>query len=342
MIVKNNFYNKFFIKFSEKNNLLQKIIFGIVFSFLFLFFSIFTLFHNGLEFVNLSDIVDKTLLYTLTAIITGFGISFVGCSMQSITRNELAGPTTLGFLPASSLGILVYNIIDFNKILPNASPIQLFPFMLLFSFLFSFIILVINLITMKSKINYTSKNRMILVGLILSMLVTTISSMLVALIPKINATIVPLIGIIDINITWDRASYVFPLITIFSLIILSQSNKLNIIQKNYLLAKTLGININLVNWICGISSLIIVSSSVSLIGSITLIGIVIPHLTRMIFKTTNNWAILPVSGFISSTLLIIALWINRLFTFGVNFFLAIVLLPLFIYLIIRKKETNYE
>ncbi len=323
---------KFGMNFLKNTKKLKiwRISFLIFFTFIFLIMLFISITNNGYRFLfdDKSSIVSYTLLKTLIGILVGFGLTTAGCAMQGVTRNDISGPTTMGFMPAATLGIMVYQIIQKPSI----------PLMICFALVFSFLILILNFFTLKLQNNSRKDYKMILTGVIIGTLITTISSILTSLIPVINETIIPWIGTVSTNISWNNFIYCGPLILIGVLLITIISKNLNIIENDPSLAKSLGLNAEKTFWFAGLGTVLITVSSVIMVGSITMIGIVIPHLVRMIFRTRNYKFIIPFSGLISSFIMMLSLWINSLYTLGLNLFAVIVSLPLFIYLVLFKKE----
>lgn len=335
MVEKNNqIVKKFGFNFLNDSKKLKiwRVSFLIFFIVIFLIMFFISLTNNGYRFLfdDKDSIINYTLLKTLIAILCGFGLTTAGCAMQGVTRNDIAGPTTMGFMPAATLGIMLYQITQKPSI----------PLMICFALIFSFLILLMNFFTLKIQKNNTKGYKMILTGVITGALITSVSSILTSLIPIINETVVPWIGTVTTNISWDNFVYCGPLILIGILLISIMSKNLNIIENDPALAKSLGLNAEKTFWVVGLGTVLITVSSVIMIGSITMIGIVIPHLVRMIFRTRNYKFIIPFSGVISSFIMLLSLWINSVYTLGLNLFAVAVSLPLFIYLVLFKKENR--
>ncbi|MGL4647409.1 MAG: iron ABC transporter permease [Mycoplasmoidaceae bacterium] len=315
-----------FIKFRSNTKLIRIIsAFAILLSFCTII--LISFFHSGFRFEGINQNDLENVLRTLVGLSAGFSLAVSGAGMQAVTRNQLAGPTTLGFLPAATLGILIYYLIGYDSI----------SLMIFMAFLFALIILGINFLATKFTKNDYKSHKVILMGIILGALVSSISIVITQLVPKLNQTIIPWIGQIGLDYNWEKASYALPIILIGTLIIILFSNKLNIVENDPYLAKSLGINIDLIYWITGLASLLITVSSVILIGSLAMIGIVIPHLIRMMFKTRDYKIITPMAGLFCSTVIIFALLINSRWNIGITFFTSILSAPIFIYLVLRKK-----
>lgn len=305
-------------------------LFSIIISFITVFF--ISIFNNGLSFISSNNIVDETLLKTLVGFSVGFSLAASGAAMQSVTRNELAGPTTLGFLPAASFGIIIYKIMDFPSI----------PLLILFAFIFAIFVLGVNFFACKINKNDLKGYKVILIGVIIGALFSSVSIILNTVVPKLNESIIPWLGQVSIDYSWEKAAYTFPAMILGVLLIILISKKLNIVEKDPFLAKSLGVDIDQIYWISGIASALITVSSVILVGSIAMLGIVIPHLIRMLFKTRNYLVVTPLSGLLCGTIIMFSLMINSRWSVGPNFFATILSAPVFIFLILRKGDNKND
>lgn len=324
----NNISNKFFIKNVKYNK--SKIVWIVCMLFIFILFFLLSLFFNGVEFLTDFNSLIKydTLLRTLSAMLTGFGLSIAGCGMQGVTRNDLTGPTTMGILPAATFGIIISQSLKLEQTY----------FIFLFAFLFSFLVLSINFLLVNR--NNSPKNyKPILVGLIIGAFLVSASFIIKTIFPYISEKLTLWIGSSSPSgYTWPRFFYACPAIIIGSIMILTTQNKLNVIDKNVNLAISMGIKISNVYWVIGIATVLISISSTILFGSVATLGIIIPHLTRIVLKTRNFKWILPISGLLSSTVLLFATFMNKLFGLTINLFTIVIFLPFFIFTFSRKKE----
>lgn len=85
----------------------------VIFSFFLitLLFVVFCFFFNNLKF----SIPDDRYLWLLSSIIiSSIGLPFCGTSIQAVTKNEIAGPTTLGFLPITGTGSILAILLSKN------------------------------------------------------------------------------------------------------------------------------------------------------------------------------------------------------------------------------------
>ena len=106
-------------------------------------------------------------------------------------------------------------------------------------------------------------------------------------------------------------------------------------------ARSLGVNVTMVRWLYIICATLVTAGSVAAAGMIGWVGLVIPHLTRMIVGP-NYKALLPASLLIGATFMVLIDDICRCaFTLEVPLSVAtsIVGAPFFIYLLVKGKKT---
>lgn len=285
------------------------------------------LFNNSYSFIASSEIYNQTLLKTLSSALCGFGISVAGAAMQGITRNDLAGPTTLGLLPAATLGVVIFQLFNLQ------GPYIIF----LLAILFCFLVILTNFVFLKLSANKTNDFKPILLGLILGAGISSIN--IIVSTTNINVTdqINNWIGSTTLGMSYDRLVICGPAIIVGCVLIFSCYKKLNIIEEDINKAISFGINVKLTYWIISIGTILITVSSVMLVGAIVIIGIVMPHLIRMIFKTRNYLHVITFSGLLTSMLIMFSVWINTRYSIGLNLFAVIVSTPIFIYLLFRRK-----
>lgn len=324
---KNIGFKKKFVNYTNTSK--YKVLCLLTFFLFFIFLYFFTVIFNGISFETHPNnwIKYQSLLRTSSSAIVGFGLAVAGCGMQGVTRNDLSGPTTMGLLPASTFGIIVAQALGLNQVY----------FIFIFGLLFCILILMINFLSTKIK-GYQSNNfKTILVGLILGALLTSLGILVKTIFPIVTENIVMWIGGTTSNYTWERFSYAAPSILIGVILILLVQNKLNIIEKDLSLAVSLGINIKFVYWIVGIACVLISVSSILLIGSVVIIGIVIPHICRMILRTRDYRWLIPTSGFLTAAILEFATLMDVMFQLGITLFTVVIFVPIFIFLAVRNK-----
>lgn len=237
--------------------------------------------------------VDKnvrTVIYTirlprvLLAALAGGGLAVSGAAFQSLFSNPLATPDTLGVATGASFGATLGIMLGFGSL-----GIQ--------SCAFIAGVACVALVYFISKVKGESSMIMI----ILSGMV--ISSLFEAMVSLIKYTADPqdtlpeitywLMGSLS-GVGFDELMLGSPFIIIGLMIIFMLRWKLNTLSLHEDEAKSLGVNVNVVRMLTIIASAMITASAVSLCGKIGWVGLLIPHVSRMIFGN-NNKSIIPAS-----------------------------------------------
>ena len=137
----------------------------------------------------------------------------------------------------------------------------------------------------------------------------------------------------------ENLKFVLPVTFLVSAILIINSNKYNILSLGNDTAKQLGVNASFLKNVTYILTSIMIGSLVSVSGIIGFVGLLVPHVCRMIFGLDNR-IVLPASFFIGAAYLTLADTIARTIAspmeLPVGAITAIIRAPIFIYLL-RKK-----
>ncbi len=307
----------------------------------FIVFSFFIEFKYGgeLTIITPQEIASNNIKFTtrvlqpLGYLIAGIGVPIVSCCLQSTTRNKLAEPTTLGFFPVILMAIMV------SSVNPFGSNIY---FQWIFACCFSSIIIFMNLILTKKDIS-KSTMKSVLIGFTFNGIITGINWILYTYLPSLTSSINPLVWLAGTNLVPLTSTNVIisgVVCLVFTIALLIMIPYYNVIQKDPILAKSLGINVNTVYWITAFFSIFIVVGASFVAGGVMLLGLVIPHLIRMIFRTDDNTVVMTVSPFLGSALLLASNILRNGYNLNMNLLTAILAIPVFIILLTRKNHHD--
>ena len=292
---------------------------------------------------NLSDI-DKTIFKNirtprvLLAAFTGAALSVAGACLQGLFRNPLADPGLIGVSSGAALGAAVSIVIG-NEIFSNDifGP-YIIPF---FAILGSaFVILILFIIT------NGFKNSGITYMLLAGIAINSLSGVGIGILTYISDD-TELRGLTF----WTMGSFggarwtlILPaIILMFITIFLSFrfARKLDLIQLGEIEAYRLGVNINKLKLNVIVSSSIIVGLSVSLAGMIGFVGLVIPHIVRLLGGVNHRY-LLPASALLGAFLMIIADMISRVIIqpaeLPVGLITSAIGAPFFLWLIFKIRK----
>lgn len=280
--------------------------------------------------------ISRSIWIILSMIVGGMGLAVAGAVSQSLTRNPLADASTLGTISSTTFMIIVSLSIG----------IVAFWFQYIFAIIggiISAVLLVLIAIFAKGKLN---KTKLILAGLALSISFKTLSFFFWKEDKGIGSAFAAytLGGAEQIYGTqtfmdnpWLTLLVSSILIIVGSVIALVNAKGMAVVELGDDKAKGLGISVTRVR-LLNISSLIlIIPSSVLIVGNLAFIGLIATHLVRILFKTIDYRKIIPIVMLIGMTISLTGLTLNILIpTLTSSIWTTIFGAPLLIYLAWRR------
>jgi iron complex transport system permease protein len=269
----------------------------------------------------------------LIATFIGSSLAIAGVLMQSITKNPMASPSILGVNAGAS-----FFLVTTMTLFPFAS----FNILILVSFLGAFASsLFVYMLAGGFKGDVHTIN-LTLAGTAVSFLFLSFTQGILAKNQKtLEETLFWLSGSVD-GRSLDGLFKVFPFIIIGFLISIWISNKLNIFALGEEVARSLGQNTSILKLLTAFAVMLLAGASVAVAGPITLIGLVIPHITRSLVGNDYRW-IIPYSALLGSIFLLLSDIGARFIIFPkevpVGVMTALIGAPFFIY-IARKAENK--
>lgn len=273
----------------------------------------------------------------LLACMVGGALAVSGVVLQALLRNPLADPYILGVSSGSALGAIIAILLGLNITIGALPLIPLFGFVGgLLTILFVYHI---------SKIHRKiSIQTMLLVGVVTGAILAAIIMFITSMAGphKVQGIIFWLMG--------SLSSQEYPMVVIVSLyvivgtlILLYYARSLNLLVLGEESATQLGLEVERTKKIAFIGASLITGAAVSVSGLIGFVGILIPHLMRMIIGSDHR-LLLPAAGLFGSIYLILADTLARTLMapteIPVGVITAICGGPFFIYLL-RKKKTIF-
>ncbi|HHT79461.1 MAG TPA: iron chelate uptake ABC transporter family permease subunit [Actinobacteria bacterium] len=296
--------------------------------------------------VNVSDISPtyKTIIQNVRlprvflAVLVGMSLSSSGVMYQGLFRNPMADPYIIGVSSGASLSASIAILMGLTSGIGSISGIVLSAFAgaLLTTFL------VFNLA--RSKKGHLNVLTLILSGIAIGALLNAATSfvMLVSSKEKLQAVVFWMMGSLT-SALWVKVKVVGPIIIVGIISLFFYTKDLNSITLGESRAKQLGINVELMKNMIIIISSFIVAAAVSVTGIIGFVGLVVPHMMRLIVGPDNR-ILLPVSAVSGGIVLLLADTIARNILepseIPVGIITALIGAPFFIYLL-KKTKTGY-
>lgn len=266
----------------------------------------------------------------ITAALIGASLAVAGAIMQGITRNSLADPSIIGITHGAGLSIAI--ALAFTS---NLS----YWFLLLWSFAGSTIGAVLVLTFSFISKEKVSPVTLTLAGAALSTLFGALSTGIALYFQVTQDLSFWFAGGLS-GTKWQHVFILLPLFIVGLLLSLGISRSLTILSLGDELAIGLGQSQQRVRWIGLLSVILLSGVAVSIVGAIGFIGLVVPHIVRLLIGTDYKFVI-PMSALLGALLLIVAdigaRMINPPFETPVSAVTAIIGVPFFLYLSRNSK-----
>lgn len=245
-----------------------------------------------------SIILSVRLPRVLCVALTGAALSLCGVAMQGLLKNPLADGSTLGVSSGASLGAVI--AIAFGITVPGLP----FAGTMVMAIVFAFLSLVI-ILSLSYRLDYSlSTNTIILIGVIFSMFVSSILSLVITFAAdKVQHITFWTMGSLA-GSNYRNALVLLGALVVFGATIFRYARELNAFAIGEDNARHIGVNVRRVKLVILIASSALIGVCVSIGGTIGFVGLVTPHMVRMIVGP-NHRRLLPACIFGGATFLML-------------------------------------
>ena len=278
----------------------------------------------------------------LMGIVCGMGLSLAGLVMQTILRNPLASPYTLGISSAASFGAAISIVTGlsvssvFVKILPESIVLTINAFVFCMACTFGIYGL--------SKTRKVTAQTIVLFGIAMNFLFSAATSLLQYLgdSDQLAALVYWMFGSLS-KTTWSKFYIVLAVVAVVIVLTYIKALDFNALMIGDESATSLGVNVERLRIYGLILSSIVTATVVSMLGPIGFIGLVAPHLSRLMVGT-NHKILIPVSCLLGGCLLLGADIISTVLlapvVIPVGIVTSFVGVPLMVVLIIGRRQAQ--
>ena len=274
----------------------------------------------------------------LMAFVIGGGLSVSGVIMQGIFRNNLADPGIIGISAGGATGAVLAIFTGMAVLSVWIVPI--------FAFLGSFISLlfVFTVSTLSGKISVPT---LILSGIAIGAFLNSITSAIIIFSGYIESQrqmIFWLAGGFD-SARWISLKIIVPMILIPTTLAIIFSRDLNLLMLGEDQGNTIVIKIQFSRNLMLILGSIITSISVAYTGVIAFVGLIIPHMVRLVIGADNR-KLIPLSFFSGAIFLLLSDTLARIIIspaeIRVGLITSFLGAPFFIYLLVSNRKNFYS
>ena len=259
---------------------------------------------DGVSSSTVSILKSVRLPRVLCVALVGASLSLCGSAMQGLLKNPLADGSTLGVSSGASLGAVL--AIAFGVTIPSLP----FAGTMVMAILFAFLSLVIIMALAYKFDNALSTNTIILIGIIFSMFANAVISLVVTFASDhLKSITFWTMGSLA-GSSYRNAAVLAVVLLLGGTVILTRARELNAFAIGEDNARSIGVNVKRVRVEILVTVSILIGVCVSIGGSIAFVGLVTPHILRMI-TGPNHRRLLPAVIFGGATFLMLADLIAR-------------------------------
>ena len=241
----------------------------------------------------------------LLALCVGASLALAGAAFQGLLRNPLADPYTIGVSSGSALGAVL--VLFFQVSIVGLGDYTL-PIVAIISGLITLFI-VFGLVRLSSR--SMAIETIILAGIIVSAFVGALTSLIISL--SDHDSMVQIIYWLYGSVAmrgWSHVQLIIPFMIVGAFLLFMHYRELNAFALGEEGADHIGVNVKRGKLFILLGASLITGASVAVSGTIGFVGLVIPHLVRLV-TGPNHKHVLPLSMLVGGAFLIIADLLSR-------------------------------
>lgn len=284
-------------------------------------------------------IMENRLPQALTAMLCGASLAVCGLMLQTAFRNPLAGPDVFGISSGAGLGVAIVMLFLGGSVSTTLFTVSGFLAILTAAFIGAIVVTMIILF-----LSTMVKNSVLL--LIVGLMVGYVSSSAVALLNFFASE-----EGVKSYMVWGMGNFggvsmnhmqLFALLCLVGIIAsIFLIKPLNIMLLGTQYAESLGINIRQIRNLLLVTVGLLTAVTTAFCGPVSFIGLAIPHISRLLFRTDNHQILLPGTVLTGA---VIALFCNlicylpgELGIIPLNAVTPLIGAPVIIYVIIKRR-----
>ena len=281
-------------------------------------------------------IVQIRLPRVICGALVGAALAAAGVTYQGIFRNPMADPYVIGASTGASLGAALVIVLGVGVSLLGVNSLQILAFV---GSLIT-VLLVYNISRVGSRVPVTT---LLLTGIAVSLFQNAIVTFLKVIAEEslLHGLVFWIIGSLAPTESWNAVWAILPFILIGAAVVYLYSRDLNILALGEDQAQYLGVEIEKVKTILLVAGALMTAAAVSISGLIGFVGLIIPHLTRVLIGPDHR-VLLPTSAIVGASFLMICDALSRVIMGSgeapVGVITALSGAPFFIYLLRRRKK----
>jgi iron complex transport system permease protein len=284
-------------------------------------------------------IQDIRLPRILLGTLVGASLAVSGAVMQGLFRNPLADPGLIGVSAGAGLGAIVVIVLGATVLGPVLAPLGIYALPL--AAFFGGLVTTFILYRVATRRGQTSIATMLLAGIALAAMTGAFSGVLIYLADDRQLRDLTFWGLGSLaGATWQKISAAAPIMVVALAATPFLARGLNALALGEPTAGHLGVPVQRLKYVSIVAVSAAVGASVAVSGGIGFIGIVVPHLLRLLIGPDNRY-LLPASALLGASALLVADAISRTIVAPAELPIGIVTAavggPFFLWILLRRR-----
>jgi len=264
------------------------------------------------------------------SLLAGAALAVCGCVFQSIFRNPICDPYILGISSGASLGAAVAIVLGLDTLVFGITVPALLTALLT-------LLLIMGIARLSGR---QSTQTLLLTGIAINFFISALITLLMVTCEQdMQKIFFWTMGSLS-SVLWSEVLCLIPVLLVSVAILFVYAKDLNIMQMGTESAQSIGVNTRRTLYVTLIVSSLLIGVVVSFCGVIGFIGLIVPHICRLVFGSDNR-KLFTYSLLAGAFFLLVADTLARTLAspseLPVGSITALAGAPYFIYLLLRKK-----
>ena len=281
-----------------------------------------------------SIVLDIRLVRALTAVLAGAALSVSGLQMQVLFRNPLAGPYVLGVSAGASLGVALFLLgapllgVAISPALQSIGTAGA-------AWIGSAVVLLL-VVALSRRIKDIMV--MLILGIMLSSGVGAVVEILQYFSNEasLKSYVVWTMGSLG-DVTAAQLTLLAPIIAAGLAMAVAAIKPMNMLLAGERYAASMGLNISRTRTFVLTATTLLAGTVTAFCGPIGFVGIAVPHIARMVFRSADHRILLPGTILAGVAMLLVGDIMAKYFALPINTITALMGIPIVIYIVTRKR-----
>ena len=281
-----------------------------------------------------SIVVDIRLVRAVVALLAGVALSVSGLQMQVLFRNPLAGPYVLGVSAGASFGVALL-LLGAPLLGVTMPPIVQSLGSAGAAWIGSAVVLVaVGALARRIKDIMV----MLILGIMLSSGVGAVVEIMQYFSSEasLKSYVIWTMGSLG-EVTTSQLAIIVPVIVVGVALAVATIKPMNMLLMGENYAGSMGLNIGRTRRLILASTTLLAGTITAFCGPIGFVGIAIPHIARMLFRSADHRVLLPATLLCGAVMMLTGDIVAKLLTLPINTITALMGIPIVIYIVIRNR-----